>query len=302
MSNSAAFIGLGNMGSAMAGNLLKHGVKVSVYNRSKDKTAELVNAGAVLLNTPADAFKQADVVFSMLANDQAVQEVTEGSIGLLSNVRPGCVHVSMSTISPALARSLADKHRAKGVAFLSAPVFGRPEAAAQQALWICLSGEREAKQKAEPLLKFIGQKIYDFGDDPGAALAVKLAGNFMILSSIELMAEAFAFVQKSGIDVEKMHNFLSETLFPSPVFKNYGKIIRERKFSPAGFKMTLGLKDIDLFLRTADKLRVALPIAGVLHDRLMNCLAHKREELDWSAIALVAIEEAGLSSSSTTKY
>ena len=291
MSQSACFIGLGSMGTPMASNLLKGKVDLHVYNRTQEKTAPLLKLGAKLLNNPSEAFENSSVVFTMLANDHALKEVSDE---LLKNAKPGCIHVSMSTISPKLCQELADKHHERGVYYLASPVFGRPDAAAQQKLWICLAGNAEAKKQVDPLLQFIGQKIYDFGADPHKANVVKVIGNFMILSVIELWSEAFAVSEKSGVDSQMLLDFFTETMFPSPVYKNYGKIILDRHFEPAGFKMELGLKDVDLLLRTAEALRVPLPIAGLLHDRLLSGMAHDREEMDWSAISLSMFEEAGI--------
>jgi 3-hydroxyisobutyrate dehydrogenase-like beta-hydroxyacid dehydrogenase len=294
MTISVCFIGLGNMGSPMAFNLLKNHVKLFVYNRSKEKASKLVEAGAQLLESPQEAFEHAPIVFSMVANDEALKAITEGKNGLLEKGKPGCIHVSMSTISPKLSRELAGLHQEKGVHYLAAPVFGRPDAAEQQKLVICVSGNDEAKKRVEPLLRFLGQKIYDLGNKPELANGVKLTGNFLILTVVEALSEAYAFAQKSGISLQQLHTLLTDSLFPSPVFQTYGQLILSQQFEPAEFKMHLGLKDMDLFLRAADALRVPLPIAGLLHDRLLAGLANKRGEMDWSAISLTEFEEAGL--------
>ncbi len=296
MATSASFMGLGNMGSAMARNLVRNGTQLFVYNRSKNKAEELLQEGALLLHSPKEAFIHAPLAFSMVANDQALREITEGKEGLLENAKPGCIHVSMSTVSPKLSRYLAEKHREKGVEYVAAPVFGRPEAAAQQSLTICMAGSQKGKAKVEPLLRILGKKIYDFGEDSSKANAVKLTGNFFILSLIELMAEAFAFAKKSDIPVDILHACFAESLFPSPTFQNYGNIILHEKFIPAGFKLSLGLKDINLFLDEANTRNVPSPIANLLHERLLTAIANQREDMDWSAIALTAMEEAGISS------
>lgn len=290
MALKASFIGLGNMGSHMAFNLLKQGVELAIYNRSKEKTTSLVEAGAKLLNHPSDAFKYAPIAFSMVANDQALEAITEGPNGLLENAHPDCIHVSSSTVAPATSHKLMLQHQEKGVQFIAAPVFGRPDAAARQELWICMAGNEAAKKKALPLLNMMGKKVYDFGDEPEAANAVKLAGNFMILSVIEMLGEAFAFVQKNDVKPEQLHAFIIETLFPSPVFLNYGKLIMQQKFSPAGFKLALGSKDINLFLNTAKSLDLSSPFAQELHKLLLISLDKGREEMDWSAISLLAEE------------
>lgn len=296
MGYSVAFIGLGSMGLPIATNLLKNKVNLFVYNRTKDKTLPLISQGAQALESPSEAFKNCDIVFSMVSNDQALLNITTGENGILKNAKSGGIHVSLSTISPKLCQKLEEKHAEKGVRYLASPVFGRPDMAQQAKLAICLAGEGDAKMKVKPLLHFIGQAIYDFGSKPDTANAVKLSGNFLILNVIEALSEAFAFAKKSGVEPQDLLTFLTETLFPSPVYKNYGNIIANQQFYPAGFKMSLGLKDMDLLLRTADHLKVPLPIAGILHDRLMTGLANGRENMDWSAIAMTQMEESGIKS------
>lgn len=296
MTLNAGFIGLGSMGAPMAMNLVKSGVKLFVFNRTKQKTAKLAEAGAEAVNSPKEILDKTSIVLSMVADDHALQEITEGPGGLLEGDRKGAIHVSMGTVSPKISQRLALKHQEKGISYLSCPVFGRPEAAAQRTLWLCLSGPLQAKKEVEPLLSLLGKKVYDFGEEAATANVLKLAGNFLILSIIESMGEAFAFAEKNGAPVHSFHSFLSETLFSSPIFLNYGRLILSRQFQPAGFKMSLGLKDIDLLLRTADASRVPLPVAGALHDRLMAGLAKDRSDFDWSAIILTEREEAGLES------
>ena len=298
MAQAASFIGLGNMGVHMASNLMKNGVKVYVYNRSKEKASKLINAGAQLLSSPKEAFDKSNMAFTMLADDHALQEISDGDNGLLKNAKPGCIHVSMSTISPKLSKTLAAKHKEKGIHYIAAPVFGRPEAAEAKSLWICMAGDSNAKKQVEPFLLYMGKKVIDFGEEPEKANIIKLCGNFLILSVVESLSEAYALAEKSGVPLEKLHGFLTESLFPSPVYQNYGKLIIDRNFEPAGFKMQLGHKDIDLLLRAADNIRVPLPIAGLLHDRLLAGLANDRGNMDWSAISLTEFEEAGLTEKS----
>jgi len=290
MALKASFIGLGNMGYHMAFNLLKQGVELAVYNRSKEKTTSLVKAGAKLLNHPCDAFNYAPIAFSMVANDQALEAITTGPNGLLESAHPDCIHVSSSTVAPTTSHKLILQHEEKGVQFIAAPVFGRPDAAAAHELWVCMAGNEAAKKKVLPLLNMIGKKVYDFGGKPEAVNAIKLAGNFMILSVIEMLGEAFAFVQKNDVKPEQLHAFLTETLFPSPVFLNYGKLLLQQKFSPAGFKLALGLKDINLFLDAAKSLDLSPPFAQELQKLLLISLDKGREKMDWSAITLLTEE------------
>ena len=294
MGFTAGFIGLGSMGSPIAMNLIKKGVKLYVYNRTKDKTEPLVRQGAIPLSSPQDMFNYCDIVFSMVANDLALQQICLSENGLLNNSKKEAIHVSMSTISPMLCKELVEKHKEKNVYYVSCPVFGRPDAAENAKLAVCMAGDDLAKMKVKPLLEFVSQSIYDFGHHAENANTVKLSGNFLILNVIEALAEAFSYAKKSGVQIEDLLTFLTLTLFPSPVYKNYGAIISNQQYDPPGFKMDLGLKDINLLLRSADHLKIPLPLAGILHDRLMTGLAQGRENLDWSAIAMTQMEESGI--------
>lgn len=294
MTFSASFIGLGSMGLPIATNLLKNQVKLSVYNRTPDKMSSLLAEGATALQSPSEAFKKSPILFSMVANDQALLSVTTGEEGVLKNAKSGDIHVSMSTISPQLTQDLVKKHAEKGAYFIAAPVFGRPDLAKEAKIALCYAGNPEAKMKVKFLFNYISAYIYDFGEKAELANFVKLAGNFLIFNVVEALSEAFSFVHKAGAEPEDFLTFLTETLFPSPVYKTYGNIIANQQFYPPGFKMQLGLKDIDLLLRNADHLKVPLPIAGILHDRLMIGLANGRENLDWSAISLTQMEESGI--------
>lgn len=289
-----AFLGLGKMGIPMVRNLLGSGYAVTVYNRSPEPTAMLAAEGAQLASSPAEAVKAGGIAITMLANDAALQTVTSGSTGLLAGLGPGGLHISMSTVSPDTSRELAAQHDAAACQFLTAPVFGRPEAAAARKLWICQSGSQAAKTRAHPLLQALGQGIFDFGDAPEAASVVKLAGNFMILSAIEAMSEAFALAEKQGIDRQALSALFGQTLFACPVYQNYGRILAERAYTPAGFKLELGMKDMRLVRDTAEQATVTMPLADLLHARLLASLAKGRADMDWTAIELLTAEDAAL--------
>ncbi len=294
MTLSAGFIGLGQMGNPMASNLIRHQVEVSVFNRTKQAASGILGKGAKWADSPNALIEKAPVVFSMVANDEALKTITLGEGGLLAKERKGAIHVSMSTVSPDLIAELALLHQKMGITLLSAPVFGRPEAAEAQKLWIALAGDPEAKKRVQPLLLFMGQKIFDFGERPEMANAIKLAGNFMILSQVEMFAEAFAFVEKTGADPRTFFELLSQALFPSTITKGYGERVIKREFEPAGFRMDLGLKDINLLLRAGNAANIPLPLADLLHQRLLSGIAKGRKEMDWSAISLSVFDDAGL--------
>ena len=287
------FIGLGQMGSAMATNLLKAGHEVTVYNRSRNKAEALAGQGAKVAATVADACG-GEAVFTMLAHDDALSAVVDGDGGVLASLGKGAVHISASTISVAMSERLTKDHAAAGQRFVSAPVFGRPEAAAAAKLFIAAAGAPDAIEVVTPLFEAIGQRTFVLGEEPKAANLVKLSGNFLIAAVIESLGEAMALVEKGGVDRHAYLDLLTSTLFNAPVYKTYGGLIADRKFKPAGFTAPLGQKDIRLALAAGEALNVPLPLASLLRDRFLTLLAHGGEELDWSAIGALAAKDAGL--------
>ena len=287
------FIGLGQMGSAMAVNLIKAGHDVTVYNRSRDKAEALAAEGAKVAATVAEACG-GEAVFTMLAHDDALSAVVHGDGGVLASLGKGAVHISASTISVAMSERLTREHAAAGQHFVAAPVFGRPEAAAAAKLFVAAAGAPDAIQTVTPLFDAIGQRTFVLGEEPKAANLVKLSGNFLIASVIESLGEAMALVEKGGVDRHAYLDLLTSTLFNAPVYKTYGGLIADRKFQPAGFTAPLGQKDIRLALAAGEALNVPLPLASLLRDRFLNLLAHGGEELDWSAIGALAAKDAGL--------
>ena len=287
------FIGLGNMGTGMAASLLKAGHEITVYNRTPEKAKPLLEKGARKAASPADACK-GDVVITMLADDSALESVVFGGAGVADNLSKGAIHVSSSTISVALADKLTAEHAKRGQRFVSAPVFGRPEAAASAKLFIVAAGAADVVEACMPLFEAMGQKTFRFGEKPASANLVKISGNFMIASTIETLSEAMTLVAKGGMDQHQYLDFLTSTLFAAPVYKSYGTLIADKKFKPAGFAAPLGFKDTRLALAAAESLKVPLPLANLVRDRFLRLLARGDETLDWSAISLLAADDAGL--------
>ena len=275
------FIGLGNMGSAMAENLIKTGHRVTVYNRSPGSVAEASGG---------------DVVFTMLANDAAVEEVTLGDNGILASLRPGATHVSSSTISVALSQRLAAAHGDAGQRYATATVFGRPEAAAAAQLFVVAAGAPDTLVPLSPLFDAIGQRTFVVSDQPHTANLVKLSGNFLLAAAIEGIGEAVALVAKAGVDRQQYVDLLTSSLFSAPAYQTYGGLIANQQFEPAGFAATLGLKDVRLVLAAAEQLQVPLPLASLLRDRFLTLVATGGGALDWSAISTLADRDAGLGS------
>ena len=287
-----AFVGLGRMGTAMARNLVAAGHEVTVWNRTAAKTRDVEGARAA--STPADAAAGAEAVLTMLADDAAVRGVVLGDEGVAAGLASDAVHVSMSTISVELARTLTSAHEKRGQAFVSAPVFGRPEAAEGRKLRIVAAGPAQAVERCRPLFDAMGQQTFHVGDRPEAANVVKLAGNFTIAALIETLGEAFAFARKGGVEADALLEVFDQTLLNGPIFPGYAKMVAAAKYEPAGFKLRLGLKDVRLVLAAADDAQVPMPFAGVMHDRLLSGVARGKGDIDWSGAAGLVAEAAGL--------
>ena len=286
------FIGLGRMGGCMAANLLKAGHEVVVYNRSAAKAQELVAQGARAAASVAEACG-GEVVFTMLSNDKAVEDVAFGAGGIVANLGKSAIHISSSTISVALSDRLTEAHIAAGQVYVAAPVFGRPDAAAAAKLFIAAAGSKDALAKCAPLFDAIGQRTFVLSDKPSSANLVKLSGNFLIASVIETLGEAMALVGKGGVDLHTYLDLLTSTLFSAPVYKTYGALIADSKYEPAGLAAPLGQKDINLTLAAAENLKVPMPVASLLRDRFLTLIANGGENLDWSAIAQLSVKDSG---------
>lgn len=289
-----AVIGLGAMGLPIARNLLAAGMPLTVYNRTGARAEPLVSAGAALAGSPAEAAEHARVVITMLADDRAVDAVVTGERGLLAGLRPGAIHVGMSTVEPETSRRLAGAHRAHGSHYVAAPVFGRPEAAEQAKLYVIAAGPAAALDACFPVLQALSRGIARVGEEPERASLVKLAGNFLLAAMQEALGEAFAFVEKAGLDRLEVLQTLNGALFASPVYQVNGERMCRGAFSPAGFQMALGLKDVRLVLGTADRLGVPMPIASLAHDHFLSAVARGKADLDWTAVSEVLREAAGL--------
>jgi 3-hydroxyisobutyrate dehydrogenase-like beta-hydroxyacid dehydrogenase len=287
------FIGLGQMGSAMAANLLKAGHDVTVFNRSPEKSRSLLDLGAQQAASIAGACK-GEAVLTMLADDSAAAQVALTKDGIVGNLAKGATHVSMSTISVALCKELTQAHAAAGQRFVAAPVFGRPEMAAAAKLFVVAAGDPAAVEACEPLFAAMGQKTFSIGIEPFAANLVKLGGNFLLASAIEALGEAIALVGKAGIDRRAFVDLLSSSIFPAPAYKTYGGLIADNNFEPAKFGAPLGFKDIRLTLAAAESLRVPMPLGSLLHDRFLRLLARGGDNLDWAAIGGLASQDSGV--------
>jgi len=289
-----AFIGLGNMGTAMARNLVRAGHELTLWNRTPAKAEALKAEGAKVAQSAGEAAKHAEVVITMLADDHAVEAAVLHAGGVLENLARGATHISMSTISVVLSGRLAEEHGKRGQHYITAPVFGRPEAAAAGKLFVATAGEKATVEQCKPILEVLGQRVFVIGDQPEMANVVKLSGNFLIASVIESLGEAMALVRKYGIDPHEYVEFLTNSLFAAPVYKTYGGLIADSKPENAGFALQLGLKDIRLALAAADSVDVPLPVASLVRDHMLAASGRGREKSDWSVLGQLAAEDAGL--------
>jgi 3-hydroxyisobutyrate dehydrogenase-like beta-hydroxyacid dehydrogenase len=280
------FIGLGAMGAAMVRNLLGKGAKVTVWNRSRPIVDALALEGATAAATVGEVF-QADIVLTMLAHDQAMREVLLDS-GVLAGARKGVVHVNLATISTALAAELAALHAELGLGYVASPVFGRPPVAQAGGLNVLAAGAPDAVAAAMPVLEQLAAKVWPLGEDPVRANALKLAGNFMIVSAIESMGEAVALGEAYGVSAPELIDMLSSTLFASPIYKIYGAMIAERRYTPPGFAAELGLKDVRLVLDAAEAKGLSMPLADLAEASLESLLGGPDKNLDLAALAEVA--------------
>lgn len=289
----AAMIGLGSMGLPMAENLLKAGVELTIWNRTKSRADELIAKGARWAETPAQAAQGQQIVITMVSKDSVLEEVTLGEHGFAKVMKNGAVHVSMSTVSAETSEKLQATHRAEGAHYLAAPVFGRPDAAAAKMLFILSAGPANAREQAAPYLAAMGQKTFELGDEPRLANIIKLCGNFMIMGLIESMGEALTLCEKNGMPRQLFVDILSQSIFPAPIVANYGKQIADQAYEPPRFKLELGLKDANLVLESAAEAGMAMPLAQLMQARFQTAVANGRGQWDWTGAAYNISADAG---------
>jgi 3-hydroxyisobutyrate dehydrogenase-like beta-hydroxyacid dehydrogenase len=284
------FIGLGRMGMGIAGNLMAAGHDVTVWNRSPEPVAALAEKGAHAAKSVEETL-QGELVFSMLANDAALHELgLDGAA--LKKAAKGLIHINMATISMALARELAKSHAAHGLGYISAPVFGRPDAAASGELLIVASGDATLLAKVEPLLAKLGRRVVIAGDRPEEASLFKIAGNFLIGAALESMSEAFALLARGGVDPAQFQEVMTSTLFAAPIYRNYGNLVVQKKFEPAGFALKLGFKDMKLAEDAARELKVKLALSEILHAHLDEAIQAGLGDKDWTAVSQIVKKRA----------
>ena len=288
------FIGLGRMGQAMARRLLAAGHDLVVWNRTPDRLGELLDLGATMADSIAQAAALGAPVITMLANDDALAQVAQGPGGLIESLPAGGMHIAMGTHRSDTIRSLTAAHAEASQILVAAPVLGRPTAVAAGQLGIIAAGPADALALAQPLFDAIGRRTFAAGSDPATASLLKLTNNMVLACAIEVMGEAFSLVEKSGADPEAMRDILIEGLFSGPAYSGYSRAILDRSWDNVGFTATLALKDVDLALATGAANGVPLPSAEVCRERLVRAIADGDAERDWIVMALAQARASGL--------
>ena len=296
-SSRVGFVGLGQMGTAMAANLAAAGHRVTAYIRHPEQAARLAALGLEPTANFADLFG-CNIVISMLPDDAAVREIVFGREevgldGLAAGLSPGSIHLSMSTISTAAASELASEHALNGQGYVAAPVFGNPDAAKARQLYIIVAGATADVERCRPLFESLGQRTFVVGNDPAQANLIKLLGNMMTATTLEMLGEIVAVLRKRGVDPAPFLDIMTSTMFGGRAHKIYGAKIVAEQYAP-GFRLHLALKDVRLALAEADSAGVPMPSVDVVRDRMLTGVARGHADLDWSVLGLIAAEESGI--------
>lgn len=288
------FIGLGRMGRAIATRFLAAGHDLIVFNRSPEKTKDLAAAGAQVAASAGAACVDREIVVTMLSDDVALENVTFGDGGIYGSLPQNAIHLVMGTHGTSAVRAANERHQRKGQHLVSAPVLGRPDAAAAGQLGVVLAGEKSAADRCRPLIDAVAKRVFEAGDKPEHAAIVKLANGLVLGCAIEAMGEAFSLVRKYGVAPDVLYDVMVEGLFPGPAYQGYGKIIAQEGYSGVGFTAELGLKDANLMMASADAARVPLPSLNTFRDHLLSAIAHGDGGKDWAVMAREQARSAGL--------
>lgn len=289
-----AFIGLGRMGQAMAGRLLDAGQDVLLYNRTPEKLAALVAKGGRVAVSVAEAASEADLIITMLSDDEALRKVALDPGGIVGSAPAGAIHMAMGTHDVQFIRSVAEAHAEAGQSFVAAPVLGRPEAVADGKAGVVVGGDPAAVSKCTLILNILGRRTFAAGADPGSAAAMKLANNFLLACAIEAMGEAFSLALKNGVDNNVFHDMITDGLFASPAYNTYARIIADKSYDKVGFTVALALKDVDLALAAGAAAGVPLPSGNICRERLLGAIANGDAQKDWASMAHEQARASGL--------
>jgi 3-hydroxyisobutyrate dehydrogenase-like beta-hydroxyacid dehydrogenase len=288
------FIGLGRMGSAMARRLCEAGHDVAVYNRTPEKAQALVDAGAKVVGSMAEAARHGDAVVTMLADDAALEAVAGQKDGLLQSLPLGCVHICAGTHGVHVVRKIDAAHAKAGQVMIASPMLGRPEAVSSGQAGVVVGGPPDALARCRPLFEAMARRVFEAGADPAAAAAIKIANNFVLGCAIEAMGEGFSLIRKYGVIPQVFYDVMTDGLFSAPAYKVYGKIIVDEAYEKVGQMAVLGLKDANLALAAGEAAGVPLPSGNVWRDRLVGAVAHGDGGCDWAVMAREQARASGI--------
>lgn len=288
------FVGVGRMGQAMVRRLLAAGHGVAVYNRTPEKAQALAEAGAMVVGAVADTARETEALFTMLADDAALDEVATKTGGVLQSLPRGGIHICCGTHSVAIVRKLTAAHMRAGQILVAAPMLGRPDAVSSGQAGMVVAGPPESVAHCRPLFDAIARRVFDAGAEPAGAAAIKIANNFVLGCAIEAMGEGFSLVRKHAVAPQVFYDVMTEGLFGAPAYKVYGKIIVDEAYDTVGQMALLGLKDAELALAAGGAVGVPLPSGNVWRDRLVGAVAHGDGGRDWAVMAREQARASGL--------
>ncbi len=286
------FVGLGIMGEMMAKRLLNNGYKLVVWNRTKEKISKLGASSVTPAESPADVAKNCEVIISMLADSKALEDIVSGENGILSAIKPGSIHIDMSTVSPATTKKLYDEYKNHSSHFIHAPVLGSKAQAETGTLLIFAGGDKEALSKCEDIFKTLGKKVWYF-DSVEKATILKLVMNSMIATMMLALSQAFILAEKSGLSKETVLEVLENSALNSAMYQNKGKSIIDGNYVP-NFYVKHILKDINLILETGQELKIPLPVVSAIREIYIGAISKGYENEDYCAVYKVLAESAGL--------
>ncbi len=289
-----AFLGLGKMGSVMAGRLLASQGSLAVYDVDPKQTASLGGAGAKICGSIRELASNCDVVISMLPNDDVLRAATLGPDGLAAALAAGAIHMVSGTHGARAVDEIAAAHRAAGQILVTCPVLGRPELAASGKLGLLPAGPRAAIDSLRPLLAVLGARVFEAGENPLSATAIKIANNFVLGCAVEAMGEGMALVRKYGVDPQVFYRVMVEGLFDCTAYRAYGDIIAKSDWGRVGFSAVSGFKDAALSEEAAKKADISLPFLGIWQQHLERAIARGEGNLDWAVMAREQFRDSGL--------
>ena len=283
MKPRVGLIGLGLMGAPMGANLLKAGFPLTVWNRTAEKAQKLAAQGASVAKSPQDAASQADVLFTIVSDPPALEEVLWGNQGALAGLKKGSVLIDSSTVSPALARRVSKACADQSVDFLDAPVTGGTWGAEKGELIFMVGGKKEVLDRVEPILQAVGKRFFLLGPN-GAGQTVKLAMNLILALEVEALAEGLELVTSSGVEPAKLIEVLQSSMGRAAVLDVKAPVMLKRDFTPS-FPLRLMLKDIRLAMELAKENGIELPAGAAAYHAYSAVKAAAKSDIDYAAIA-----------------